>query len=79
MVLSYTGKLKLALYQRIHEGQGFREHLQRSAQGNRQLRYRYRLSCVVAHPCCVSMTTALRTSPFMTEWTAFAQIAKSQT
>ncbi len=44
---------------------------------SRQLKYDF--SYAAAHPCCASMTAALGTSPTMIEWTAYAQLARSQT
>ena len=40
-----AGKPELALYQRIYEGPGFREYLQRSAQGQQAAQIRFQLRC----------------------------------
>ena len=40
-----AGKPELALYQRIYEGPGFKEYLQRSAQGQQAAQIRFQLRC----------------------------------
>lgn len=62
-----ASKHELALDYRVYEGPGHRKDLQRFTQGQQ-----------AAIPCCVSMTACLWTNPTTIDWTAYAQLARSQ-
>ena len=72
-----AAKPELALYQRMYEGPGFREYLQRSTQGQQAAQIRFQLRCGTS--TLRQHDSRLGTSPTMTERTAFAQLARSQT